>query len=299
MNEEQKEIAVEQQQKKKSKALPIILILLIIALLAGGGILATQLLDKEESKTEQKEENKEENKEESENPEELDVINMDEEFLGVKYTLTIEDRDELLNSTNIKGWSGTFDGAMYESPLSNEFKLFYTLNRYTFDNEELLLIEPYDKIIELKASTIETMAKTFFAEFTLPTNITKEMQYRGIYKVECTKEKCNYQVTTSSLIAPWQNGYMTKPEINGNVVTVKPIYTLANLSENPTNTEILEIDLTLYNPETMEIIKEITNYVSAGSNEQDYDILVANYTSLKTYKYTFTEDFKLVSIEKE
>lgn len=295
MNEEQKNVVVEQPTKKKGKTLPIIITLILILLLAGGGFLATQLLNKEESKTEQKEESKEE----IEESEKTDVLVMDEEFLGVKYTLTSEDRDELLNSTNTKGWSGTFDGAMYETTLSNEFKLFYTLNRYTFDNEELLQTEPYDKFIELKASTIETMAKTFFTDFTIPTNITEEMQYRGIYNVECTKEKCIYQVTTSSLIAPWSNGYMTKPEVNGNTVTVKPIYTLADIAANPTNTEILELDLALFDTATMEKIKDITNYVSAGSNEQDYDILVANYTTLETYKYTFTDDFKLVSIEKE
>ena len=322
MNGEQKEVMVTQpqQQKKKNKALPIILALIIIALLAGGTVLATQVLKNEEgTKTEEKHENKqeenndtetnaEENEETSdgtENQEESKLVVMNDYFLNYNLNLTTEDCVNLIKSTDYESLTKPFLGEMYKTPISNEFKLYYTLNFYTITAMENMIVDIYNENLEVKVSTIETIAKKIFVDFEMPTNLDKEKWYVGTYGVVCDNEKCNYSITTAGNPAPFTTGYITKPEINGNVITVKPIYVTYDISAEQQNTEELEIDVTLYDTATLKPIKEVKNYIPKdGETEEEYDAnnydaLVGNYETLETYKYTFTNDFKLVSVEKE
>ena len=53
---------------------------------------------------------------------------------------------------------------------------------------------------------------------------------------------------------------MTKPEINGNVIIVKPIYVTATRSETQNNQDELELDVTLYDTETLQTFKTINKY---------------------------------------
>lgn len=306
-----------------NKKIYIILFALVIAIITGCGVFVSlSLKDKNDKKIEIKEENKTNVKEElkkeekekdipqintdiKEEKEESEVIILDDYFLNYNLELTKEDCIELIQSTDYKPVSSHFTGEMYKIPISNEFKLYYTLNTYTHKVMENMEMDVYTKNLEVKISTIKKIAKNIFVEFEMPTNLIKEKNYIGIYGVICDTEKCNYSITTAGSPAPFTTGYMNKPEIDGNVIIVKPIYVTWDMPESQTDTNANELDITLYDTSTLKPIKTIKNYiVQDGASEEEYnannyDALVSNYEKLETYKYTFTDNFKLVSVEKE
>jgi hypothetical protein len=314
---------LEQNTKSSNnKKLIIVLIVLMIAIVSVGGVFtALSLKNKDNNKTEIKEENntevKEENKKEEveeeqeneskteEQQEEEKVISMDDYFLSYNPTFTSEDAIKLISSTDHYKLSLLFFGDMYKTNLSNEFKLYYTLNYYTIAALDNLIVDMYNENLEVKITTIEKIVKNIFVDFEMPSNLDKEKWYVGLYNLSCDAEKCNYLITTAGDPAPFTTGYISKPEINGNVITVKPIYVTYEISKEQINEEELELDVTLYDTETIQPFKTVKNYIPKdGSTEfeyvaNNYDALVGYYETLETYKYTFTDDFKLISVEKE
>lgn len=314
--EEKEVVEVPKKEEKNSstKIFIIVFILIMSIILMVGVALAVKVTnDKKENKTETKEEMKSEDKKEDnkkeeekeEEKEETQQLVMDDYFLNHNLNLTAEDRITLINDTNAKGWIDKLHGAAFKTPLSDEFKLYYTLSKYTFAIVNEMPSDIYGTTLEIKITTIEKSAKNIFTEFTMPTNIDKTIFYKGLSNLECNEEKCTYDITTAGIEAPFINGYMTKPEINGNVITVKPIYVICEKAEEVTNQDELELDLTLYDTTTLKPIKEVKNFIPLdGSTEEEYnaknyDALVNNYETLETFKYTFTDDFKLISVEKE
>lgn len=314
---------LEQNTKSSNnKKLIIILIVLMIAIVSVGGIFtALSLKNKDNNKTEIKEENntevKEENKKEEVDKEsnnqvveeqvdeEPKLILMDDYFLNYELKLTAEDRIKLINDTNLKGWLDKLHGAAFKAPLSDEFKLYYTLSLYTYNIANNNAMEIYYDNLEITIPTIEKAVKNIFVDFKMPTNIDKNEMYKGLENLVCDDKKCNYTIGTAGVEGAFVNGYLTKPEVNGNVITVKPIYISYGTSENQNNPDELELDVTLYDTATFKEIKTIKNYVRKEGNTSEefdannYDALVGYYETLETYKYTFTDDFKLISVEKE
>lgn len=306
------------ETERSSKKFYTIIIVIMAMMFAGAGVVS--LHTRQNNKTEIKEENNTEVKEnnETDDSQENDednsnsspttdskIIVTDSYFLNYNYQPTMENCISLIRSTDHKNMSTNFIGAMYKKEISNEYKLFYTLHEYTNNVMDQLSTEVYGKTLEVSASTIIDSAKKIFADFQMPANIDKEAWYLGIFNVVCTEEKCNYELTTASSPEPFTTGYMVKPEINGNTVTVKPIYITYDFSETKTTEDEFEFDVTLYDTETLKPVTEVKNYLPKdGTSEEEYnslnyDALVTNYNKLETYKYTFTDDYKLISVEKE
>lgn len=308
MDKKENEIIEEkiQEKKKKPKFIIIIVCFLISVLLVSGiAIAMNELTNNEEPKTdikEEKEENKEETDEEKEEKEEAEeqpeILEMDDYFLNYDLKLTEDDRIRLINSTSIIGTSDDFIGAMFQEEISDEYKLYYTLSTFTYaimEKENLMI---YDDTLSLKNSTIEQAAKKIFVDFKMPTKSNEKEFLGGLYRVKVGKETTTFSATTFGITAPFFSGYKAQSEINGNVITVKPIYVEGEVSDSSTE-EILYLNVTLYDPDTKEKITEIKDYNANGDVASEYNDFSKYYEKIDTYKYTFTDDNRLQSVEKE
>ncbi len=296
MKEELKGLEDNKKSVNKKKILVIILIALAIVLLVIGGVLIYKSLDKNPSSNQTGNDNSESK-----------IIVFDDYFKDFKFNLTEQSRLDLIDSTSRAGYSDDlYHGAMFSDVISNEYKTIYTIDKATWmylnDNYDFY-VSNMGKEIKLNKSTIEYLAKQLFVDFSMPESIEKTW-FGGIYDLVCTSEECSYSYTTFGLTGSFADGYLFKPEENGNSIIVKPIYAVMDDYIESTDAGLVG-NFTLYKDHNKELIKKFNKYEILYTNDvysnytQDvYDLWVGEYSSLSTYKYTFTEDHKLISVQK-
>lgn len=212
--------------------------------------------------------------------------------------------DFIHSSSNLSGWqSENFNGAMFNEEISNEFKLFYTLNRvfgYVYQTNDIYSGE----LVSLKKDTIEILAKQLFLEYEFPEKITKDAWYAGTHDVICDDTKCVFISDTFSILGPAQNEYEGPITKEDTKYIVRPICIEFENEKFLDNEDDMLVDIVLKDRHNGNTIKTLEQQkLSSIENEEDernlyYKSLSKYYTNIDTYTYEFNEDNVLVSVKK-
>lgn len=283
-----------------------IICFLVIGILLGfvAGLLTTNLITSMKNDDTKIEEKTEESKENEQNYKE-NVIALDDILLNRDIHLSEEEiYDFIHSSSNLSGWqSENLDGAMFNETISDEYKLFYTLNRIfsSIYNES----GSYSgELVSIRKDTIEQLAKQIFKDFKFPEKITKDAWYAGTHDVTCDDTKCVFIANTFSILGPAQSGYEGPITKEDNKYIVKPICIEFENDKYLDNEDDVLTDIILkdkHNGKTIKILKQ--QKLNSLENKEDernlyYNALSKYYTNIETYTYEFNEENVLLSVKK-
>ncbi len=292
-------------EEKNINVKTIIIIAIGIIAFIAGIIVGFNSVNKDENKDKPKEEIKEEEKNESEEKEEERKI--EKLFLDLDIHLKDEELDGFItSSSNAQASSENLIGAMFNTNITDEYKLVYILSRTTwlaFDENYDLMESRYNTKVTLKKTTIEKLAKQVFNEFAFPTNLSKSNWMGGITEISCNDKECTYLYSTFGIISLDYKGYMTnKIEKKDNKVVVSPIYVNYSCEEilDDTNNKI-KGNVILKDNYNGTLIKELNNHTfNTNMDENDnreYEEFSKYYSNITKYTYIFNEENVLLSIE--
>ncbi len=299
---------------KKSKILFFVLGLLLGLVI---GILSVNIYDKvTEEKIEEKEinnnskdNNEEENidKDNAENEENVDgndEKNIDAYFSNLNIKYNDDELNQLINTSSYKeAVSDNFIGAMFATNISDEYKLYVTLNRainIATKTESEYTEAIYNNDIKLNKETIEKLGKQIFQDFKIPEKISKDSRVYGVTSFTCDGNICTFDFSTFGLQGPTPNGYVTEKIVKkDNKVTVTPIYAEYEYEAIEPDKES-PVNITIKESINGKVIKELKNHKINIFNSEDIHNSLKQYNPNRTtYTYHFNDNNVLIKVDKK
>lgn len=307
----------------ENKLIKILAYLAMLIIAIGGPVLAYHQFNKEEIKDvdsyEKDDDYEDEYEDEEDNEEEYDdESNYEDEYEDedfdyteelsyldpllekTPYKVTYQDKLDLIDSTNCDiCMSESLVGEMFKDDISDTFKLLYTANKLVRHLEDNNIGGIYG-LITIDQDTLLEYANKIFSSTSIPKKFDEDIYYLGTKNLTCSSGTCTFIQETFGVTGVSQfNGYETNTIVEGNKIKTNIVYIEDEFIEYREEDYKYIFDIKIYDKKNGKLIKEIKTYEEKDDYVDAYKEFEINTKDLTTYSYTFDEENRLVSVNKE
>lgn len=283
------------------KILTIIIVLLVLGL--GSFIVYDKVLNKPEEMEESIDSDEIENSIYIDKDKYKDIT---EEVKGLDISMLDEELEFLITFANIKDATDEILlGATYDTDISSEFKIGYTITRVVSKLSEVSFDEWINLMgdVKIKKDTIISLGLQIFEDFSYD-NVKNGWSTSGIWNVMCDLEYCYFNYGTYGLTGIMYDGYvsnLSQLKINDDgtkEIISSPVYVEYRYENIDDDITVIVLDykdgnvIKIYDDCTLEDImddEDSTNTKKYCTDFSGYDV--------NRYTYTFSKDNKLVSVK--
>lgn len=291
----------------ENKTIKIIALIAMLIIAIGGPILSYKQQEKIRTEEQERYEDyiednheDEEYEEEDKEPEEV-ITYLDPLVKNLKLTITDQDKINLIKSTDCELCvSDVLLAEMYNNEISDNYKLIYTASILTRYIDETHTDGLYVGEMSIKQDTLLSFAKQIWGDVEVPELFNINLFYYGIHSLSCEYGTCTFGRDTFGVTGVTQfNGYETKTTIEGNKIKANTVFIVSEFVEHREEDDKYIFDIKIYDKKDGKLIKEIKSYEEKDDYVDAFEEFEINTKNLTTYTYTFDEENRLVSVERE
>ena len=297
-----------------NKIVKILAYLAMLIIAIGGPILAHQQFNKEEIKDVDYYDDKDDYDDYEEEYDDEDDHEYDDDFDYTEeelsyldpllektpYKVTDQDRLYLIDSTNCNiCMSESLVGEMFKEEISDNFKLLYTAHKLVRHLEDNNIGGIYG-LITIDQDTLLEYANKIFPSTSIPKKFDKDVYYLGTKSLTCSSGTCTFIQETFGITGISQfKGYETNTTIEGSQIKANTVYIVDEFIEYREEDDKYIFNIKIYDKKDGKLIKEIKKYEEKDDYVDAYKEFELNTKDLTIYSYTFDNNNRLVSVNKE